>query len=928
MKFLRQFALLALAIGSGLLLAGCEPKSSKAPLVGTLSSLSVSPATLALAKGSAHPLTVSGAYTDGKSYDLTSGSTFLSSDGTVATVTGGGVVTAVNGGTATITATHTASGKSGTSVITVPADPVVSIAVTPLTATLAIGATQALHVTGTLTDGTTAAITTTAVFSTSDSNIATVSATGVVTAVKGGTVLITVTDTASGKTTAAAITVSVGAQYTVLDFNTAGLTYVLTPFGNFEVSTLTATGVPPNGALNRVVKIVKGAGGDCWAGTTMSVGAKASIGSLPFSASATSVTVQIYVPIANLTIKLKVEDANNAGVSVETDVLATAAGWQTLTFDFAKQAAGTAALDPTKTYNKMSIFSGWTCNGTGSDPGSNAFYVGPIVFLGASGPAAPPLPLATLASIAITAPASPIALTAGGTQSLTVTGTYSDTTTAVLSSGLTFQSDATGFATVTNAGLVTAVAAGTAHITATDTASGKVSPAVTVNVTGGASGGTNGKVFTAGALDTGVTFFDFGGATNVPAPAVDPATTFTDGTAAMKVVITGAAGAYSGGAWVASAPRDLRSFNALTFWAKSTAAHSTLKVQLGNDAGTGANVDFQVEEIGLGLTATWQQFVIPLPDPTQANGIDGLFSFASANDNYTFWVANVQYANVPVGQLGTGFVAGDGFNGVPQPLSIPVGGTYAINPGPNSIVWTLPAGSPFAPLPNGGNLNNDGWHWFKFSGSNNAVASINANGVITGNAAGGPATFTATMAGVQIPGQTAVTVTSPLAVPATIAPTPLVSPANVIALFSSTYSNVPVDTWRTSWSANNNELVDPYTIAGHAVKQYTLHSFVGIEFGLNGVNTAVDASTMTTFHVDIWSPNPATDMDIQLVNDAAGAAAVGHFHTGALAANTWVSLEIPLSGFTGLTLRNKVNQLLFVPVAPSVIYIDNVYFHK
>jgi hypothetical protein len=124
--------------------------------------------------------------------------------------------------------------------------------------------------------------------------------------------------------------------------------------------------------------------------------------------------------------------------------------------------------------------------------------------------------------------------------------------------------------------------------------------------------------------------------------------------------------------------------------------------------------------------------------------------------------------------------------------------------------------------------------------------------------------------------------------------------------------------------------VEPYTISGHDVKQYTLHSFVGIEFGLNGTNLPVDASgnAMAFFHVDLWSPNPAAALDIQLVNDAGGAAAIGHYAAGQIATGSWVSLDIPLASFGGLTATNKINQLLFVPSANSVLYIDNVYFHK
>ncbi|WP_052518127.1 Ig-like domain-containing protein [Archangium violaceum] len=74
-----------------------------------------------------------------------------------------------------------------------------------------------------------------------------------------------------------------------------------------------------------------------------------------------------------------------------------------------------------------------------------------------------------------------ITLAAGGTQQLTVTGTYSDGSTKSLTANAAFTSDTPATATVSSpGGLVTAVAAGTARITAT--VSGKsASTSVTVS---------------------------------------------------------------------------------------------------------------------------------------------------------------------------------------------------------------------------------------------------------------------------------------------------------------------------------------------------------------------------------------------------------------------------------------------------------------
>ncbi|MCB0575199.1 MAG: hypothetical protein KDC61_11615, partial [Saprospiraceae bacterium] len=44
----------------------------------------------------------------------------------------------------------------------------------------------------------------------------------------------------------------------------------------------------------------------------------------------------------------------------------------------------------------------------------------------------------------------------------------------------------------------------------------------------------------------------------------------------------------------------------------------------------------------------------------------------------------------------------------------------------------------------------------------------------------------------------------------------------------------------------------------------------------------------------------------------------------------WVSYDIPLSDFTGLTTRAHVSQYILVgqPTGANTVYVDNVYFHN
>jgi hypothetical protein len=144
-----------------------------------------------------------------------------------------------------------------------------------------------------------------------------------------------------------------------VNFDSASVAYGLAGFGGAEDSSF----VPdPTNAANTVAKVVRAAGAETWAGTTITAtdGANVQTGfspKIPFNATDTRMSVRVWSPDAGIPVRLKVEDFADNNKSVETDAtVTTAAGWQTLTFDFATQAASTAPLNLAYNYNKASIF--------------------------------------------------------------------------------------------------------------------------------------------------------------------------------------------------------------------------------------------------------------------------------------------------------------------------------------------------------------------------------------------------------------------------------------------------------------------------------------------------------------------------------------------------------------------------------------------
>src|SRR5207253_5002745 len=125
--------------------------------------------------------------------------TWSSSNTTVATVSNSGLVSGVTPGTATITATS--EGKSGTSSVTVTNVPVATVEVTPPSASVQAG--QTVQLTATPKDANGAPLSgRTVTWSSSNTSVATVSNSGLVSGVTPGS--ITISATSEGKSGTAA----------------------------------------------------------------------------------------------------------------------------------------------------------------------------------------------------------------------------------------------------------------------------------------------------------------------------------------------------------------------------------------------------------------------------------------------------------------------------------------------------------------------------------------------------------------------------------------------------------------------------------------------------------------------------------------------------------------------------------------------------
>ncbi|MGD8230031.1 MAG: Ig-like domain-containing protein [Desulfobacteraceae bacterium] len=160
-----------------------------------LESITVDPASGTVLEGQTQQFTATGFYDDGSTADLTQTATWQSSDIAIATIDAAGLATGVSEGMVLITATQggITSNEAMLDVFPAPSPTLESIIVDPANATVEVDHTQQFTAQGNYSDGSTADLTQTATWQSSDIAIATIDAAGLATGVSEGAAQITAT---------------------------------------------------------------------------------------------------------------------------------------------------------------------------------------------------------------------------------------------------------------------------------------------------------------------------------------------------------------------------------------------------------------------------------------------------------------------------------------------------------------------------------------------------------------------------------------------------------------------------------------------------------------------------------------------------------------------------------------------------------------
>ena len=150
--------------------------------------------------------------------------------------------------------------------------------------------------------------------------------------------------------------------------------------------------------------------------------------------------------------------------------------------------------------------------------------------------------------------------------------------------------------------------------------------------------------------------------------------------------------------------------------------------------------------------------------------------------------------------------------------------------------------------------------------------------------------------------------------PTEAAPTPTLSEANVISIFSDAYTNIAGVNLNPAWGQST--VVTEMTIEGNNTLLYTGLNYQGTEF------TAQDVSGMTYFHIDYWTDN-STMLKFFVISQTP--TVDSDYHTIAIVTEEWASVDIPLTTFPNVDLTDVFQ---FKVEGNGTIYWDNFYFYS
>ncbi|MEN0059951.1 MAG: Ig-like domain-containing protein, partial [Bdellovibrio sp.] len=424
-----------------------------------LQSMQISPLNASVASGLTQQYTAIGTYSDGSIRDITANVNWSTAQSQVANISNApstpGLLTAGNVGSTTVQASLGSVSAQTSCVVTAPV--INSLVVTPSAPSIPLGTSQQLTATATLSNGNTADVTNQVSWSSSDSTVATVNA-GLVSSVNTGAATITANAGSASQQVQVAVTQP---QLSSIQISPANATVApgLT-------QQMTAVGVYTDGSQSNITNNVTWSSSNPSVATVNSAGLISALGqgSTVITATQGSTSQQIALNVGPAALASIQITPNTAAITQGLTQQFTATGLytdgsQAVLTNSATWSSSNSAVASVNNAGSKGLATG---QGTGSATISASYQ-------GVSGSAAVTVGAVQLLAIAVTPATSSIAL--GTTQAFIATGTYSDNSTADITSSVTWSSSNTAAATVSNnagsKGLATSQAAGNTVISAT-----------------------------------------------------------------------------------------------------------------------------------------------------------------------------------------------------------------------------------------------------------------------------------------------------------------------------------------------------------------------------------------------------------------------------------------------------------------------------
>jgi phospholipase C len=421
-----------------------------------LQSISVSPANPSVAIGQNQQFVATGLYADGSTQDLTSSVSWSSSQPAIAAITTAGLASGLGGGSSAITA---ALGTiSVTATLSVNPLALVSIAVTPGNASIALGTNQQFAATGTYADGSTLDLTASTTWSSSAPSVATVNASGLA------------TSASTGQTTITAAAASIGGSSTLTVSAAALVSIAITPaipgiaLGTTEP--FAATGTFTDGSAQNITGSVQWDTSDgsvaTISNTADSPGLATSVatGSSIISATSGSISASTTLTVSIVALASITVNPANPSIALGTTQQFTATGTFTdgSTQDLTTSAAWGSSNTVVATVSPSAL---------GTSPSTGTATI-TATLGGTSGSTLLTVTPASVVSIAVS-PAT-AAIPFGMNQTFTAVGTFTDGSAQDVTNSAHWSSSVPSVATVSNtsgsSGMATSTGSGSAVINA------------------------------------------------------------------------------------------------------------------------------------------------------------------------------------------------------------------------------------------------------------------------------------------------------------------------------------------------------------------------------------------------------------------------------------------------------------------------------